>query len=52
MGYPLHGNELSESISANVGGAAWAIAYEKPNSTEIKLCAQKKRPEYHVDFAV
>ena len=29
MGYPLHGNELSESISANVGGAAWAIAYEK-----------------------
>jgi aminomethyltransferase len=30
MGYPLHGNELSESISANVGGAAWAIAYDKP----------------------
>ena len=29
MGYPLHGNELSESISANVGGAAWAIAYDK-----------------------
>ncbi|MEY4422412.1 MAG: hypothetical protein RL581_950, partial [Actinomycetota bacterium] len=29
MGYPLHGNELSEAISANVGGAAWAIAYEK-----------------------
>lgn len=29
MGYPLHGNELSEAISANVGGAAWAIAYDK-----------------------
>ena len=29
MGYPLHGNELSEAISANVGGAAWAITYDK-----------------------
>jgi aminomethyltransferase len=29
MGYPLHGQELSESISASISGAAWAIAYEK-----------------------
>jgi aminomethyltransferase len=42
MGYPLHGNELSESISANVGGAAWAIAYEKANfNGDAALRAEK-----------
>lgn len=29
MGYPLHGQELSENISASISGAAWAIAYDK-----------------------
>jgi len=29
MGYPLHGQELSEKISASISGAAWAIAFEK-----------------------
>ena len=29
MGYPLHGQELSEKISASISGAAWAIAYDK-----------------------
>lgn len=43
MGYPLHGNELSESISANVGGAAWAIAYDKPKfNGESALRAEKE----------
>lgn len=43
MGYPLHGNELSESISANVGGAAWAIAYEKVSfNGEKSLRAEKE----------
>ena len=42
MGYPLHGNELSESISANVGGAAWAIAYEKPNFNGEKFLRAEK----------
>ena len=37
MGYPLHGNELSEEISANVGGAAWAIAYDKPKFNGEKV---------------
>lgn len=43
MGYPLHGNELSESISANVGGAAWAIAYDKPKfNGDTALRAEKE----------
>ena len=43
MGYPLHGNELSEEISANVGGAAWAIAYDKPKfNGEKALRAEKE----------
>ena len=43
MGYPLHGNELSESISANVGGAAWAIAYEKASfNGDAALRAEKR----------
>ena len=29
MGYPLHGQELSEKISASVSGASWAIAFDK-----------------------
>ena len=42
MGYPLHGQELSESISANVGGAAWAIAFEKPKfNGDAALRAEK-----------
>ena len=42
MGYPLHGQELSESISANVGGAAWAIAFDKPMfNGEVALRAEK-----------
>ena len=42
MGYPLHGQELSESISANVGGAAWAIAFDKPKfNGESALRAEK-----------
>ncbi len=31
MGYPLHGQELSESITGTVGGAKWAIAFHKPH---------------------
>ena len=31
MGYPLHGQELSESITGTVGGAKWAIAFNKPH---------------------
>ena len=43
MGYPLHGNELSEAISANVGGAAWAIAYDKPKfNGDSALRAEKE----------
>lgn len=30
MGYPLHGQELSESITGTVGGAKWAVAFHKP----------------------
>ena len=42
MGYPLHGQELSESISANVGGAAWAIAFDKQKfNGEAALRAEK-----------
>ena len=42
MGYPLHGQELSESISANVGGAAWAIAFDKAKfNGEAALRAEK-----------
>jgi aminomethyltransferase len=29
MGYPLHGQELSESITGTVGGAKWAVAFHK-----------------------
>ncbi|MFM8448298.1 MAG: glycine cleavage system aminomethyltransferase GcvT [Candidatus Nanopelagicaceae bacterium] len=42
MGYPLHGNELSESISANVGGAAWAIAYDKASFNGDKSLRAEK----------
>lgn len=31
MGYPLHGQELSEAITGTVGGAKWAIAFHKPH---------------------
>ena len=30
MGYPLHGHELSESISPVMAGAGWAIGWSKP----------------------
>jgi aminomethyltransferase len=43
MGYPLHGNELSEAISANVGGAAWAIAYDKDEfNGDVALRSEKE----------
>jgi aminomethyltransferase len=31
MGYPLHGQELSETITGTVGGAKWAVAFHKPH---------------------
>jgi aminomethyltransferase len=30
MGYPLHGHELSESISPVMAGAGWAVGWSKP----------------------
>ncbi|MEY4322686.1 MAG: hypothetical protein RL410_467 [Actinomycetota bacterium] len=30
MGYPLHGHELSESISPVEAGVSWAVGWEKP----------------------
>lgn len=42
MGYPLHGQELSESISASISGASWAIAYDKEKfHGDTKLRAEK-----------
>jgi len=42
MGYPLHGQELSESISASISGASWAIAYDKEKfNGDAKLRAEK-----------
>lgn len=42
MGYPLHGQELSESISAAISGAAWAIAFDKAKfNGDAKLRAEK-----------
>ena len=31
MGYPLHGQELSESITGTSAGAKWAVAFHKPH---------------------
>lgn len=31
MGYPLHGNDISESISPLEAGLKWAIGFSKPN---------------------
>lgn len=42
MGYPLHGQELSEKISASISGASWAIAFDKQKfNGEAKLRAEK-----------
>ena len=42
MGYPLHGQELSEKISASISGASWAIAFDKAKfNGEAKLRAEK-----------
>ncbi len=30
MGYPLHGNDLSRSISPVMAGASWAVGWDKP----------------------
>lgn len=42
MGYPLHGQELSESISASISGASWAIAFDKLNRSN-----QGKPGDFH-----
>ena len=43
MGYPLHGHELSQEISALQGGASWAIALSKPSFKGQKaLLAEKE----------
>jgi aminomethyltransferase len=31
MGYPLHGQEFSESITGTSAGAKWAVAFHKPH---------------------
>lgn len=43
MGYPLHGQELSENISASISGAAWAIAYEKAKFDGDKTLRSEKQ---------
>lgn len=30
MGYPLHGNDLSPTITPVMGGTAWAVGWDKP----------------------
>jgi len=42
MGYPLHGQELSETISASISGAAWAIAFDKEKFNGEKTLRAEK----------
>jgi len=44
MGYPLHGHELSESISPVEAGLGWAVGWDKPDFIgKSVLAAQKAR---------
>ena len=44
MGYPLHGHELSESISPVMAGAGWAVGWSKPRFWG-KAALEKQRAE-------